>query len=183
MGVGAKVIDGADVVGCAVGAGIDSQVPSSATRTEISSPTRLQAQRLMFEAARRPAARLLGGLRSSSCSWWVEYSQRVGTQLYWNRWAAHGARRAARRCFSKKTIEVQRRRWLPARHAMSLRAGLGQVVLAPTGILNQSRCDAVGGDVVRGYSTALHIFYPLMVPRVSEARRRREALREPPQAL
>ena len=51
MGVGAKVIDGADVVGCAVGAGIDSQVPSSATRTEISSPTRLQAQRLMFEAA------------------------------------------------------------------------------------------------------------------------------------
>ena len=129
MGVGAKVIDGADVVGCAVGAGIDSQVPSSATRTEISSPTRLrvpaivllaaaaptrtqissptrlQAQRLMFEAARRPAARLLGGLRSSSCSWWVEYSQRVGTQLYWNRWAAHGARRAARRCFSKKRLK------------------------------------------------------------------------------
>ena len=74
-------------------------------RTAISSPTRLQAQRLMFEAARRPAARLLGGLRSSSCSWWVEYSQRVGTQLYWNRWAAHGARRAARCCFSKKRLK------------------------------------------------------------------------------
>ena len=66
MGVGAKVIDGADVVGSAVGAGIDSQVPSSATRTEISSPTRLQA--LMFEAARRPAARLKAGLRPSSCA-------------------------------------------------------------------------------------------------------------------
>ena len=38
----------------------------SATRTAISSPTRLQA--LMFEAARRPAARLKAGLRPSSCA-------------------------------------------------------------------------------------------------------------------
>ena len=174
----ARVIDGATIDGCVVvGAGVDSQLPSSATRTEISSPTRL-----MFEAARRPAARLKAGLRPSSCAV-GRVLQRVGALLYWNLLGSSRSRRAARRCFSKKTIEVQRRRRPSPRGTMSLRAGLGQVVLAPTGILNQSRCDAVGGDVVRGYSTALHIFYPLMVPRVSEARRRREALREPPQAL
>ena len=93
MGVGAKVIDSADdvgpgVVGCAVGAGVDSQLPSSATRTEISSPTRLQA--LMFEAARRPQHVLSWGCDPSSCAPWGGSTQRVDAQLYWKLGSSHG---------------------------------------------------------------------------------------------
>ena len=90
MGVGAKVIDGADVVGCAVGAGIDSQVPSSATRTEISSPTRLQAQRLMFEAARRPAARLKLGCDRCRVRRGDGVPNEFDAQLYWKLGSSHG---------------------------------------------------------------------------------------------
>ena len=76
------------------------------TRTEISSPTRLQA--LMFEAARRPAARLKAGLRPSSCA------RRFGDPT--RRCAALLESLGSSRCAEssspllKKTIEVQRRR-------------------------------------------------------------------------
>ena len=43
-------------------------------------------------------------------------------------WAAHTARRAA---LLKKTIEVQRADGSPRAGTMSLRAGLGRLVLAP----------------------------------------------------
>ena len=71
-----------------------TEMPRAGT-AEVSSSAPTRQHRKMAALLLMAAARILGGLRSSSCSWWVEYSQRVGAQLYWNRWAAHGARRAA----------------------------------------------------------------------------------------
>ena len=158
-----------------------TEMPRAGTaEARSSAPTR--QHRKMAALLLMAAARILGGLRPRRVCGTEGVLQRRCAALLESLGSSRRAESSSL-LLLKKTVEVQRRQWLPARHAMSLRAGLGQVVLAPTGILNQSRCDAVGGDVVRGYSTALHIFYPLMVPRVSEARRRREALREPPQAL
>ena len=108
-----------------------TEMPRAGTAEAISSaPTRQH----LFGAAQliMAAARLKAGLRSSSCAprGGSTPANRCATLLEFVGQLTR-RRRAARRCFSKKTIEVQRRRRPSPRGTMALHAGLGRLVLAP----------------------------------------------------
>ena len=94
-----------------------------------SAPTR--QHRKMAALMLMAAARILGGLRPRRVRRGELVLQRVGAQLCWKLGSSHGGGEQPRRCFSKKTIEVRRRRRPSPRGTMSLRAGLGRLVLAP----------------------------------------------------
>ena len=107
-----------------------SRPAAAPMRTAISSPTRQASVSSFLGLPQLVAARLKAGLRPRRVRRGVSTPTiRCAALLELGSSRVENAKPGCAPL--SKTIEVQRRRWLSARHAMSPRAGLGRLVLAP----------------------------------------------------